>query len=139
MSEMHFVPIPTSHEALGKTAHLWMPFIRKLAERNREPLGSLIGVIKNGQVQIGLGWDGEKAHALVGWLYRPVGDSLVAEIHWLPGRGVKEWRHLLPDLERYLKEHEGVAHCRPIARPGWEKFLKERGYRLTHYVMEKAL
>ncbi len=136
---MHFVPIPTSHEALGKTAHLWMPFIRRLAERNHEPLGSLISVIKNGQVQIGLVWDGERASALLGWMFKDVGTTRVAEVHWLTGRGVKEWRHLLPEMERYLKEHMGCVSIRPIARPGWEKFLKERGYRLTHYVMEKAL
>ncbi len=136
---MHFVPIPTTHETLRETAHLWMPFVRKLAEHNREPLGGLLSRIKGGQVQIGLIWDGERAFALLGWIYKPVGEELIAELHWATGSGVKRWRHLLPEYEKYQREHVGVTVSRPIVPRSWLPHLERHGYKVSHYVMEKAL
>ena len=136
---MHFVPIPTTREALDKTAPHWLPFVERLAKHTKEPLQGMIETVLGGRTQIGLVWDGEKALALLGWQFKRVGHQLIAEILWLTGRGVKEWRHLLPELERYLREHVGCTIIRPVPRPGWAPFLKEQGYKLTHYVMEKSL
>jgi len=50
------------------------------------------------------------------------------------------------DLERYLGEHVKCVKCRPIALPGWRKFLEAHGYTLVrvdadkrHIIMEKVL
>jgi len=40
--------------------------------------------------------------------------------------------------ERYLKDMNCVE-CRPICRLGWSRQLKQRGYKITHLVMEKRL
>jgi hypothetical protein len=71
--------------------------------------------------------------------FRKRGNDLIGEICWLTGRGMKEWQHLLPQMEKYLKEHKGCVEIRPICRPGWSRLLKQRGYKTTHYVMEKKL
>jgi len=141
VSELRFIPIPTTEEALRRVSHLWLPFIPRIADRSDETVDELIDAIISGRVQIGLVWDDDnrKAHALVGWLYRRAGRELIAEVHWITGWGSKEWRHLLAELEKYLKEHAGATVIKPLCRPGWRPFLKQQGYRQTHVVMEKML
>ncbi len=135
-----FVPIPTTETALGKTAPLWMPFIEKISRRKgSEPLASLVSQVANFEVHIGMVWDETRAHGLIAWQLRRIGEDLVADLVWMVGRDAKNWRHLISDLERYLKEHLGCVMVRPKCRPGWAPFLKERGYKVTHYVMEKPL
>jgi hypothetical protein len=70
----------------------------------------------------------------------------VAELVWLTGKRRHEWQHLLTNLESYLRDHVECKKCRPICRPGWQKFLEAHGYKLTrvidadrHIVMEKVL
>ncbi len=113
-----------------------MPLLERITN---EPLESLISQIVNFQVGIALIWDGAAARALVGIEYKNLGDTRVADIRWVVGKRVKGWRHLLGELEKYLKEHEGCAVIRPICDPRWASFLKERGYKITHYCMEKPL
>ena len=87
-------------------------------------------------------WDDaeQRAVALIGMRYTTRGDELLAEDGVkLTGRDRKAWQHLLPELERYLREHVGCVAVRPLCRPGWSRFLKTRGYRTTHVQMEKKL
>ena len=95
----------------------------------------------SGRVQIAIIWDHDKkaARALIGIQTRKVGRELIGEVHWATGFGVKDWQHLLPQLERYLKEHVGCTIIKPICRPGWKPLLKAHGYKQTHVMMEKAL
>jgi hypothetical protein len=136
---MQFVPVPTRPEHLRATSRHWLPFLEGISRRSKEPIEELLGLIVSGRVQIALVWDGKKAHAFVGMQYKKRGDELIAEIIWLTGRGMREWRHLLPEMERYLKEHMGCAIIRPICRPGWSRLIRAQGYKTTHLVMEKAL
>src|SRR6266446_1501850 len=76
---MHFVPIPTTREALDKTAPHWLPFVERLAKHTKEPLQGMIETVLGGRTQIGLVWDGEKALALLGWQFKRVGHQLIAE------------------------------------------------------------
>ena len=76
---------------------------------------------------------------MLGIRYLRCNDDLIAEWIWMTGKGMKQWTHLLADLETYLTEHIGCAEIRPVCRPGWSRLLKQRGYRITHYTMEKRL
>ena len=140
MTEMHFVPIPTEVNALYKLRSIWGPFIPAIAKRSGETQEELFDMIISGRVQIGLVWDGEQARALIGILYRKVGRELVGEVHWVTGFGSKDWQHLLPELENYIKEKAGCTIIKPICRPGWKRLLKQvGGYKETHVMMEKRL
>jgi hypothetical protein len=136
---MHFVPIQTSQDELRKLAPLWLPFLPGIAKRSSETVEEMLDSIAAGRVQIGLAWDGERAHALVGMQYRKHNSGLICELIWMTGKNMETWRDLLPEVEQYLREHVHCTDIRPICRPGWSRFLKGRGYRTTHYVMEKKL
>lgn len=136
---MHFVPIPTTPDHLRACAKYWLPFLEGISRRSKEPVDDLIDSICSARVQIALVWDGNEARALVGMQYKKCGDDLVGEIVWLTGKGMKDWRHLLPQMEKYLREHVGCRIIRPICRPGWSRLLKNQGYKTTHYVMEREL
>jgi hypothetical protein len=135
---VQFVPIPTTYEALNKLFPIWFPFLQGISHRSKEPVWALIDAIARFDVQIGLVWDDEKACALVGIQYRRRGSELIGEVCWLTGTGMKEWRHLLPQLEHFLKD-SGCVEIRPICRPGWSRLLREHGYKTTHHVMERTL
>src|SRR5215475_11671321 len=134
---MHFQPIPINRDDLFKCANYWVPFLEGISRRSKEPITDLFDAVWDLRVQIAFVWDGEKPRALVGIMYRRNGDDLIAEIVWLTGKDMREWRDLLPDMERYVKEHQGCTVIRPICRPGWSRQLRNCGYRTTHYVMER--
>ena len=137
---MHFVPIPTTEQALRKSAPLWLPFLPRIADRVDETVDELIDLVISGRVQIGLVIDDDdKAHALIGIQYRKAGRELIGELHWATGFGVKEWQHLLSEVEKYLIEHVGCTIIKPICRPGWKPLLKKHGYKQTHVMMEKPV
>lgn len=135
---MHLVPIPTTPEWLNRTFPLWSPFLAGIAQRSKETIAELLAQVARIEVQPVLVMDGKQPVALLGVRYVKQGGKLIAELVWMTGKGMRRWTHLLADLERYLSEHVGVAEIRPICRPGWSRLLKARGYRVTHYVMEKV-
>ena len=151
MSKMHFVPIRTIAKGatreeieksdLYRTRAIWGPFISRIADRGDETEDELFDHVWYGRVQIGIVWDNEnkQARALVGMMYSKQGRELVGEVRWVTGFGTKDWRDLLPELEKYLKEFVGCTIVKPICRPGWKPFLKQMGYRQTHVVLEKML
>ena len=70
-----------------------------------------------------------------------IGSSLAnccGDIIWTAGFGREQWQQLLPELEQMLRD-AGCVMCRPIARPGWSRYLKKNGYQLKHIIMEKPL
>lgn len=135
---MRFVPIPGKLEILNELFPIWFPFLKDISRRSKEPVLDLMRQIASREVQIALVWDRDVARALVGLRFRQRGPDLIGEIVWLTGKGMHEWRHLLPEMENYLKQR-GCAEIKPICRPGWSRFLKQRGFRTTHLVMEKKL
>ena len=138
---MHFVPIPTTEKALRDSSQHWLPFLPMIAKRSKESIEQLLDRIVSGYTEIALIWDDDKveAQALIGIQYVKCGDELVGEITWTAGRGMREWEHLVSEVERYLRERMHCAIMRPVCRPGWSRMMKNHGYRTTHYVMEKRL
>lgn len=137
---MKLLPIPTDPKYLQATAPHWYPFLERIAQRSGEPVNDLLDQIGRLVVQPILAWDDEKneATALSGIRRCFVGDSLMGDLVWMTGGNRETWQHLLDDLEHYLKE-DGCIKCRAACRPGWSRFLKQRGYKMTHIFMEKNL
>jgi hypothetical protein len=137
---MHFVPIPTDHRYLKIWEQHWLPWVVKISRDTGESLEDLFRLILTFEVQVALVWDDkqQKAHALVGIRTCRRGEDVVGEIIWLTGENMKAWRQLLPQLEQYLRDI-GCSYIRPLNRPGWAPFLKDNGYKVTHYIMEKPL
>jgi hypothetical protein len=138
---VNLVPIPVTDEYIKRFFPHWFPFLPDIAKRSKETVVNLAAQIVRKEVQPILIWDdqAERAVALLGIRYHRRNDDLIAELIWTTGKGMKQWTHLLADLERYLSEHIGCHEIRPICRPGWSRLLKQRGYRITHYTMEKRL
>jgi hypothetical protein len=139
--KLRLIPIPTTPVYIKKSTPHWYPFLEGISRRSKQSVAELFAKVAGGDVQPILVWDevAKKAVALVGMQYHRRGDDLIAEWVWMTGKGMKQWQGLLPELERYLKQHVGCAQIRPICRPGWSRFLKTQGYRVTHYTMEKVL
>ena len=133
---MHFMPL--QFEDLTRLFPLWWPFLDNISKRSKEPIEQLEAAIKQREVQVALVWDDSKAHALVGLRFVQRGTDTIGEIVWLTGKGMKQWQYLLPEMEQYLRDR-GCVEIRPICRPGWARLLKPKGYRITHYVMERKL
>ena len=138
---MQLLPIPAEDKWINELFPHWFPFLPHIAKRSKEPIADLIVKIARHDVQPILIWDedAKRAVALLGIRYHQRGDDRIAEWVWMTGTGMKQWTHLLGELERYLKEHEGVTEIRPVCRPGWSRILARNGYRLTHYTMEKQI
>jgi hypothetical protein len=141
---VHLVPIPTTPEFINATYHLWSPFLPHIARRSVYSLDELLGQLHRVEVQPVLVYDGANPVALLGVSYTRDGEDLVAELVWLTGANRHRWQHLLPELERFLRDMQCVK-CRPICRPGWKKFLELHGYQHVrtdadhHIAMEKVL
>jgi len=135
------LPIPMTDKALRDTIPHWSQFLPNIAKRSKETVAELIAKVARKDVQPILIWDEDalRAVALLGIAYHKRGDDLIAELIWMTGKGREQWQHLLPELERYLKEHIGCAVIRPVCRLGWKPFLKQHGYHETHVMMEKVL
>lgn len=56
----------------------------------------------------------------------------------LVGKHVDKWIHLDAELKAKAKEM-GYDVIRPIAPPGWSRFLKGRGWKMTHVILEYVL
>lgn len=134
------VPIPLTDEHLGKTFPHWFPFLKDISRRSKEPVADLMASVVRGDIQPVLIWndDEKKAAALLGLRIVKRGDERIGEIVWTTGKGMKQWTHLLPMVEQYLK-HCGCVAVRPICRPGWSRMLLKHGYKTTHLTMEKVL
>lgn len=135
---MHLVPIPVTPEHLRATEPIWFPFLERISSRSGEPVASLFDRIMSGEVQPILVWDGEKARALTLLRFFLEGADKVGEWFWMAGDGRRDWQHLLPDVERYMRDM-GCTKTKAVPRKGWARHLQDHGYRTTYYIMEKRL
>lgn len=128
-------------KALRDTIPHWSQFLPNIAKRSKETVAELIAKVARKDVQPFLIWDEttNKAVALVGVAYHRRGADLVGEMVWFSDLAVEHWAPMMSELEQYLKEHIGCAVIRPVCRPGIQRFLRGRGYRLHHVQMEKVL
>ena len=95
----------------------------------------------SGDNQLWLVWDDDTEEKLKGVvvtriIIRP--NSKVANIFICTGKQRKLWQDRLHDIEKWAKENK-CTHFETYARPGWSKLLKQKGYKITHYLLEKKL
>ena len=135
------VHVPIPREALDQTKGIWAPFIPSIVKRTKQDLAQVLTQIYEGAVQLHLVWNDEekKAYALAGTRIILQGNDRVGQIIWTTGMERAKWISLLDDLERYHKEHLGCVEMQAIARPGWKRELQQRGYRMSHVLVEKRL
>lgn len=134
---MKLLPIPLAAHELWKEH--WAPFLPLIAKRSHESVNDLIGQIVRREVRLVLVVDDDaKVQALVGVRIHQMNGKSCGDMIWLAGFGREQWQELLPAFEQLLRD-AGCVMCRPICRPGWSRYLKTRGYRLRHVIMEKPL
>ena len=107
-------------------------------QRSHESVLDLIGQVRRCEVRLVLVMDGEIAQALIGVRIHQQNGKSIGDLIWAAGFSREQWQTLLPELEQMLRD-AGCVMCRPIARPGWSRYLKKHGYRLKHIIMEKPL
>lgn len=136
---LHLVPLPPDH--LDGSQQHWSPFVISIAERANNDPAEMARMLYSGEAQAFLVWEPveQKARAFVGVEFKLSTRGRVGQIIWLMGENRAEWVHLFADLEAYLKEQQSCVSMRAIARRGWSKVLKSKGYRETHVVFEKEL
>jgi hypothetical protein len=64
------------------------------------------------------------------------GGELICLILGLGGAGMKQWLHLIEDIEQYARD-EGCARMRIEGRRGWQRALPE--YQRTGVILERRL
>ena len=135
---MSYELVPIPYDKLMATAHVWAPHVTKIAEVQRcfpeqrftEVFSGEVGLMivrKAGEIE---------PIALLGWRNLKRGNDRIAELIWLTGKDSKEWVHLYPVLEQHFREC-GFAGMATRHRPGWSKFLRNNGYKITHVEAEK--
>lgn len=136
---MQLLPIPI--DRIEELYPLWSPFLPHIAKRSKDPITDLHALVNRREVQPILAWDEHehKAVGLAGIRYILRGQDRIAQWCWMTGSNMKAWTHLLPELERYLSEHENCVEVQPVCRPGWSRILAKNGYKITHYTMHKTL
>lgn len=133
---MILVPIPL--DKLEASRGHWLPFVGRVAKRQRCFVEQRLADLYSGNVAIILVWDAEKqeARALCGYSIAVRGNDRVFKIVWLTGNSRGEWVGLHADLEKYAQQI-GCAGMVAVARPGWATYLKKWGYRKAHIIFEK--
>ena len=95
----------------------------------------------SGDNQLWLVWDEEEKDKLKGVMVsriivRP--NTKVANIFICTGKQRKLWQDRLHEVEKWAKSNK-CTHFETYARPGWSKLLKQKWYKITHYLLEKKL
>ena len=96
----------------------------------------LVEQIRSRDRQLWVVFDGEVRAAV---LTAVMADRLnTVQVTHCAGRGAGDWLHLWPVLEGWARDI-GAKRIEAVARPGWERKLKDMGMRKTHVVLEKRL
>jgi hypothetical protein len=66
------------------------------------------------------------------------GSSKWIRFMWAGGHGIGDWLHYSQSVEQWAKSI-GCTHSVVVGRPGWEKELKDKGYRKTSVILEKVI
>lgn len=131
---MNFTGIPSA-----KVPEIW-PFAEELVSSAVERSGELsaqdiLDALLSRNMQLWAAFDnGLKAIAVTEIQVLPrkkLGSILICT-----GEGRKEWEYALSIIEDWARS-EGCTGMKLLARPGWERVLKD--YRKTHVLLEKEL
>jgi hypothetical protein len=124
------VPIPTIPELIERSAPLWEPFLQRVAKREKRPFDELAQEIRDEKTQVLFAWDegANKPVAALGAQITEEDGKRLGVLHWVAGMNREAWLDLLPDVERYFREHLRCYSLFGAPRKGWTESLHERGY-----------
>lgn len=114
-----------------------------LADVERDTAGEVMAMpfltdAIQGKAQLWIVW-GDGVRAVFGtYLYESGHKEMLARGLFCTGKEMGEWVHLIRDLEAWGRA-EGCKRLKLLARRGWERALKEYGYRVTHVELSKEL
>jgi hypothetical protein len=137
---LKLLPVPTVNAR--ETRVLWMPYLVEISTRGQTSLDEMERMVLSGEAQVHLAWDMEAnaARALAGTVIEPLPrGGLVCHLVWCTGDRMAEWVDLVDDIAKWAKDHIGCVAMKATARPGWSKFLRPKGYRISHVVLERGL
>jgi hypothetical protein len=99
--------------------------------------------LNKGLAQLWILWDEEaekpnKYHGVVVTevINRPL--IKICNIRIMVGKGRENWQHYISIIEDFAKKN-GCDKMELIARPGWERVLKQFNYTKSHVVLDKYL
>ena len=65
-------------------------------------------------------------------------DFWCCEMFGCAGKEMQQWVGLMVSIRDWA-EHAGCKRIKLIARPGWEKIMRDRGFIKTHVILEQDL
>lgn len=134
------ITLPASAELIcvdpAEVENVW-PHVEKLigAAIDRVDFSNFRDVeseVYRGGALLWIAWDGERIRAAAVTAI----NNRVCEIVACGGRGLREWIHLIKDLENYARE-ENCERMRIIGRTGWKRVLPD--YKQSCVVLERLI
>jgi hypothetical protein len=118
----------------------WLPFLKAIAKHAGDNPKDLLHRVETFEVQLAMIWDEDRklARALLGIRFVKRDRDVVGEVIWCTGSGRQHWQHLISRVEDYCAD-QGCRDVRLICRPGWARVLKDKGYKITHFTLEKQI
>jgi hypothetical protein len=131
------------HVAYDEVDPFWSlvePWIDAAAEKSRGKMvgGDVYDMLLEGRMQLHLALDREKVRAVCVTEIIEYPRLKVCQILIVTGEGMESWWEMIVGIERWARA-KGCQAMKSDTRPGWERFLKEKGYVKTHVVLEKDL
>lgn len=98
----------------------------------------IYNLLLNGNRQL---WIVDKDGEVIGVVVTTINNDWrikVLQIDICDGRDVKQWKHLISEVEEFGKQ-QGCDRIFMMARCGYERELKEFNYKKTHIFLEKEI
>ncbi len=108
---------------------------------NHFTLDDILNSLVAGDMQLWVLWNEKKKQNFQGCGVTKIikrTNTKVLNIFIVTGRNRKQWQDKISVLEDYAKQ-QGCTHIETYARPGWSRILKNKQYKITHYILEKKL
>ena len=104
----------------------------------------VLNTLKKGKFQMWIVWDKDKntiqekynGVCITEIIQRTL--KKLCHIFIMTGKNRQKWQHLVKNIEDFAKDQQ-CDQLELIARPGWEKILKQFNYKKTHVVLEKLI
>jgi len=108
---------------------------------NHYNIDDIFNSLLKGEMQLWVLWNPKKKKNYQGCGITKIlkrTNTTILNIFIVTGSNRKQWQDKISVLEDYAKE-QGCTHIETYARPGWSRILKNKQYKITHYILEKKL
>ena len=131
MASLHKVPTHLAHQALDAA----VPYIKRGYDRVEAltPMEVIIEGVLNGQKDLWCIVDGQ----VTAWCVSEIIDN-VAFIWLGSGEGLSSFDEAMGQFTEWAKD-QGCRGVQFYGRPGWQKVLKDHGFKVKQVIMHKEL